>query len=151
MAKDKTWVKTRGDKASNTASNSWRSCRNSLFGSLLLFIICMHLQTFFIFQVKPVHVYLSYFFSQIARDFNPNWMSAVEILDDDNFLGAENAFNLFVCQKDRWEKHNLSLWSSMIIFLFEVFFFSCIHIYIHYISQSCSFRSELPKISLNHV
>lgn len=39
--------------------------------------------------------------SQIARDFNPNWMSAVEILDDDNFLGAENAFNLFVCQKDR--------------------------------------------------
>lgn len=29
-------------------------------------------------------------------------MSAVEILDDDNFLGAENAFNLFVCQKDRW-------------------------------------------------
>ncbi|KAA0714579.1 DNA damage-binding protein 1 DDB p127 subunit [Triplophysa tibetana] len=39
-------------------------------------------------------------FHQIARDFNPNWMSAVEILDDDNFLGAENAFNLFVCQKD---------------------------------------------------
>lgn len=38
---------------------------------------------------------------KIARDFNPNWMSAVEILDDDNFLGAENAFNLFVCQKDR--------------------------------------------------
>lgn len=29
-------------------------------------------------------------------------MSAVEILDDDNFLGAENAFNLFVCQKDRY-------------------------------------------------
>ncbi|XP_006772800.1 PREDICTED: DNA damage-binding protein 1 isoform X2 [Myotis davidii] len=41
-------------------------------------------------------------FEEIARDFNPNWMSAVEILDDDNFLGAENAFNLFVCQKDRW-------------------------------------------------
>uniref|UniRef100_A0A3B4BCJ2 DNA damage-binding protein 1 n=1 Tax=Periophthalmus magnuspinnatus TaxID=409849 RepID=A0A3B4BCJ2_9GOBI len=40
-------------------------------------------------------------FEEIARDFNPNWMSAVEILDDDNFLGAENAFNLFVCQKDR--------------------------------------------------
>ncbi|OXB71165.1 UNVERIFIED_CONTAM: hypothetical protein H355_011164 [Colinus virginianus] len=39
-------------------------------------------------------------FILIARDFNPNWMSAVEILDDDNFLGAENAFNLFVCQKD---------------------------------------------------
>ena len=44
-------------------------------------------------------LYLTYL--KIARDFNPNWMSAVEILDDDNFLGAENAFNLFVCQKDR--------------------------------------------------
>ena len=38
---------------------------------------------------------------QIARDFNPNWMTAVEILDDDTFLGAENSFNLFTCQKDR--------------------------------------------------
>lgn len=48
----------------------------------------------------PTHLFCIYF-GQIARDFNPNWMSAVEILDDDNFLGAENAFNLFVCQKDR--------------------------------------------------
>ncbi|XP_076310101.1 LOW QUALITY PROTEIN: DNA damage-binding protein pic [Tachypleus tridentatus] len=39
-------------------------------------------------------------FEEIARDYQPNWMSAVEILDDDNFLGAENSFNLFVCQKD---------------------------------------------------
>lgn len=38
----------------------------------------------------------------MARDSNPNWMSAVEILDDDTFLGAENSFNLFVCQKDRY-------------------------------------------------
>lgn len=38
---------------------------------------------------------------KMARDSNPNWMSAVEILDDDTFLGAENSFNLFVCQKDR--------------------------------------------------
>ena len=28
-------------------------------------------------------------------------MTAIEILDDDNFLGAENSFNLFTCQKDR--------------------------------------------------
>lgn len=46
-------------------------------------------------------LYMFHIFAQIARDFNPNWMSAVNILDDDNFLGAENAFNLFVCQKDR--------------------------------------------------
>ena len=28
-------------------------------------------------------------------------MTAIEVLDDDNFLGAENSFNLFTCQKDR--------------------------------------------------
>lgn len=39
-------------------------------------------------------------FEEIARDYQPNWMSAIEILDDDTFLGAENSFNLFVCQKD---------------------------------------------------
>ena len=27
-------------------------------------------------------------------------MSAVEVVDDDTFLGAENSFNLFTCQKD---------------------------------------------------
>ena len=27
-------------------------------------------------------------------------MTAVEIIDDDTFLGAENSFNLFTCQKD---------------------------------------------------
>ncbi|XP_052756442.1 DNA damage-binding protein 1 [Galleria mellonella] len=39
-------------------------------------------------------------FEEIARDYTPNWMTAVEILDDDTFLGAENSFNIFVCQKD---------------------------------------------------
>lgn len=39
-------------------------------------------------------------FEEIARDYNPNWMTAIEILDDDIFLGAENSFNIFVCQKD---------------------------------------------------
>ncbi|KAL0819945.1 hypothetical protein ABMA28_007945 [Loxostege sticticalis] len=39
-------------------------------------------------------------FEEIARDHSPNWMTAVEILDDDTFLGAENNFNLFICQKD---------------------------------------------------
>ncbi|MED6122642.1 DNA damage-binding protein 1a [Stylosanthes scabra] len=33
-----------------------------------------------------------------ARDYNANWMSAVEILDDDIYLGAENSFNLFTKQ-----------------------------------------------------
>merc|ERR1719189_878967 len=39
-------------------------------------------------------------FEEIARDYCPNWMTAVEILDDDTFLGAENNDNLFVCQRD---------------------------------------------------
>lgn len=39
-------------------------------------------------------------FEEIARDYEPNWMTAVEIIDDDNFLGAENSNNLFICQKD---------------------------------------------------
>ncbi|KAI1309419.1 DNA damage-binding protein 1 [Halotydeus destructor] len=37
---------------------------------------------------------------EISHDYQPNWMSAVEILDDDNFLGSDNSANLFVCQKD---------------------------------------------------
>jgi DNA damage-binding protein 1 len=40
-------------------------------------------------------------FEEIARDYSPNWMTAVEILDDDTFLGAENSFNIFICQRDR--------------------------------------------------
>lgn len=35
-----------------------------------------------------------------ARDYNSNWMSAVEILDDDIYLGAENNFNLFTVRKN---------------------------------------------------
>lgn len=37
---------------------------------------------------------------EIAHDFTPLWMTGVEIIDDDTFLGAENSFNLFTCQKD---------------------------------------------------
>ncbi|KAI9079024.1 hypothetical protein K1719_039024 [Acacia pycnantha] len=35
-----------------------------------------------------------------ARDYNANWMSAVEILDDDIYLGAENYYNLFTVRKN---------------------------------------------------
>jgi len=37
---------------------------------------------------------------EIAHDFSPNWMTACEIIDDDTFIGAENSYNLFTCQKD---------------------------------------------------
>uniref|UniRef100_A0A1D1YWE8 DNA damage-binding protein 1 n=2 Tax=Anthurium amnicola TaxID=1678845 RepID=A0A1D1YWE8_9ARAE len=35
-----------------------------------------------------------------ARDYNANWMTAVEILDDDIYLGSENNFNLFTVRKN---------------------------------------------------
>lgn len=35
-----------------------------------------------------------------ARDYNPSWMSAVTILDDETYLGAENNYNLFVVRKN---------------------------------------------------
>ena len=41
-------------------------------------------------------------FEEIARDYSPNWMTAVEVLDDDTFLGAENSSNIFICQRDRY-------------------------------------------------
>lgn len=40
-------------------------------------------------------------FEEISRDYDPKWMTAVEIIDDETFLGAENELNLFICQKDR--------------------------------------------------
>jgi DNA damage-binding protein 1 len=35
-----------------------------------------------------------------ARDFKTQWMTAVEVLDDDTFLCAENSFNLFTLRKN---------------------------------------------------
>lgn len=36
----------------------------------------------------------------LATDFNTNWMTAVHILDDDTYLGAENSFNLFTVKRN---------------------------------------------------
>jgi DNA damage-binding protein 1 len=35
-----------------------------------------------------------------ARDYNPNWMSAVTMLDDDVYLGGESHCNLFLVKKN---------------------------------------------------
>ncbi|KAK1280307.1 DNA damage-binding protein 1 [Acorus gramineus] len=37
---------------------------------------------------------------ELARDYSANWMTAVEILDDDVFVGAENNYNLFTVRKN---------------------------------------------------
>ena len=53
-------------------------------------------------------------FEEIARDFSPNWMTSVEILDDDTFLGAENSYNIFVCQRDRYVFKHLDILGGLI-------------------------------------
>lgn len=35
-----------------------------------------------------------------ARDYSANWMTAVAMLDDDVYLGAENSYNLFTARKN---------------------------------------------------
>ncbi|KAL9818275.1 putative transcription factor WD40-like family [Arabidopsis thaliana] len=35
-----------------------------------------------------------------ARDYNANWMTAVEILNDDIYLGTDNCFNIFTVKKN---------------------------------------------------
>jgi DNA damage-binding protein 1 len=37
---------------------------------------------------------------EVARDFNPNWTTAVEMLTDDVFLGSENWSNLFCLRRN---------------------------------------------------
>ncbi len=37
---------------------------------------------------------------EIARDFTANWMNAVEVINDEMFIGAENDGNLFVLKKN---------------------------------------------------
>jgi len=37
---------------------------------------------------------------EIARDYDGKWMTAVEALDDDHYIGAENAFNLFTVKRN---------------------------------------------------
>lgn len=49
-----------------------------------------------LFSYKPVQAH----FEEVARDADPAWMTEVEILDDDTFLGSDHLYNLFVCQRD---------------------------------------------------
>ncbi|RQM27715.1 hypothetical protein B5M09_002429 [Aphanomyces astaci] len=36
---------------------------------------------------------------EVAKDLNSNWMAAVDILDDDHFIGSETDFNLFCVER----------------------------------------------------
>lgn len=37
---------------------------------------------------------------EIARDYNPSYLSSIDILDDDTFIGSDNSFNLFTVKKN---------------------------------------------------
>uniref|UniRef100_T1GI24 Uncharacterized protein n=1 Tax=Megaselia scalaris TaxID=36166 RepID=T1GI24_MEGSC len=54
------------------------------------------------------HKQMEGIFVEIARDCDPKWMRAIEILDDDTFLGSESDGNLFICQKDSFYKSQKS-------------------------------------------
>lgn len=49
-----------------------------------------------LYTYKPLQAH----FEEVARDLNPAWMTEVEILDDETFLGAEHQYNIFVCKRD---------------------------------------------------
>ena len=36
---------------------------------------------------------------EIARDYDCNWMTAIEMVDDESYLGAENSCNLFALKR----------------------------------------------------
>ncbi|EEC45658.1 damage-specific DNA binding protein 1 [Phaeodactylum tricornutum CCAP 1055/1] len=48
-------------------------------------------------QYYPQHETLE----EVARDFNPNWTTAVEMLTDDVYIGAENWNNLFCLRRNK--------------------------------------------------
>lgn len=37
---------------------------------------------------------------EIARDYNTNWITATEILDDETYIGAENGYNIFTLRRN---------------------------------------------------
>jgi len=49
-----------------------------------------------LYTYKPVESH----FEELARDLNPSWLTEVEILDEETFLGAEHQYNIFVCKRD---------------------------------------------------
>lgn len=49
-----------------------------------------------LYTYKPLETH----FEEVAKDLNPSWMTDIEILDDETFLGAEHQFNIFVSKRD---------------------------------------------------
>jgi DNA damage-binding protein 1 len=65
-------------------------------GQEMLAIVGDLMRSISVVQYYPQHDTLE----EIARDFNTNWTTAVEMLNDDIYLGAENWNNLFVLRRN---------------------------------------------------
>jgi DNA damage-binding protein 1 len=66
-------------------------------------IICKIIVSVFvglIANVFPVEQHEESAIEERARDYNANWMTAVEMLDDEVYVGAENGYNLFTVRKN---------------------------------------------------
>ena len=48
-----------------------------------------------VFSYKPLEGALE----EIARDYHPNWMTCIKVIDDDTYIGAENSENIFICAR----------------------------------------------------
>lgn len=63
-------------------------------GDLILMGDLMRSMSLYTYKQLQAH------FEEIARDANPAWMTEVEIISEDTFLGAESNFNIFICKRD---------------------------------------------------
>ena len=74
---------------------------------------------------------------EVARDYDPNWMTSLEILSDDIFLGTENNFNFFSVMKNNEavteEEKSDFLFIIFLIFILFLFYFYFIFIYFIFI------------------
>ena len=65
-----------------------------------------------------------------ARDYHSNWMTAVSVLDDDCYLGAENSYNLFTLRKNSdsaadEERNRLQVLHNQVLHRYQVIFAEC--------------------------
>ncbi|KAL1229754.1 DNA damage-binding protein [Trichinella spiralis] len=80
-----------------------------LVSSCSLFVTAMHLkvrdEVILVGDIQRSIAVLRYVpsessFVEEARDYHPNWISAIEVIDNDYFMAAENSLNITVSQKD---------------------------------------------------
>ena len=62
------------------------------------------------FVALPAYKQIEATFEERACDFDSNWMSAIEVIVDDNFLSVETSYNLFTCNKDSAATTDEELW-----------------------------------------